>query len=185
MTVPVEAPVRVPLQVLQVRSSVTGPLVNAAHWATWSGLNSWALSTGSQLPVDAMDIPIATIFEGESPTYVARVVAPNGVAPLTADIEAVQLAIFDVDSTTGNTAILTDEYTPADVWFDTMQRDQYWRGNLGDDGGYNFRAALDQAGAFPDGGRQYLVEFHITSSAWGLLVRQGSVFTKVVKEEES
>jgi len=185
VTIPLLTPIRVPFQVLQVRSKVTGPLDNASSWATWSGLSAWAVSSNPQAPVDSMEIPIAVIHEGESPVFVARVIAPNGIAPLTADIEQVELAIFDEDATTSNTAILTDDYQVSDVWFDTMQKDQYWRGDLGDGGGYNLRVPIDQDDAFPEGGRQYLVEVRVTSTTWGQLVRQGRVATRVVKDADA
>lgn len=98
---------------------------------------------------------IAQIWEDDSLTMMARVLAHDGEPAVVADYTSITYAVHDAD---GNQIIAPTGLTPADVAFDTLQTDARWGQ---DETGYNFRFTLGPT-AFPDGGKTYFVEVLVT-----------------------
>ena len=99
----------------------------------------------------------------------ARVVGENGLMLVTADVEAVDVFVYD--ETVGNLAfgsglIYFTTILSASVMFDSPQRDRRW--TLPDEG-YNFAHYMSADTAFQAvdeiGGHTYRLEYRITTTA--------------------
>lgn len=101
------------------------------------------------------NITRAEIFEDGGCQCLARVVGNAGTAITQASLTAITAKVFDLDSTTPDTAVATPTVTISSAVFDTLQTDDRWDA---DDTGYNFKFEV-AASAFSTGGRRYRIEF--------------------------
>ncbi len=88
-------------------------------------------------------VGIGKLFEGVSPSLMARVVGSDAVAITQSDIASIAYTIWDLSAT--SSAINSGSLDAADVVFDSLQTDDRW---TVDDTGYNFRWAA-AASLFP------------------------------------
>ena len=92
------------------------------------------------------------IFEGSSPTILARVLGNDAAAILQADYGDITFEIFKNSSTT---AAVTGTVTVSTSVFDSYQTDARWSV---DSTGYNFRHS-PAATVFADGNASYRIEY--------------------------
>lgn len=113
--------------------------------------------------------------EDGSATVLGRLTARNGTGSATgvsgegnwvkiADVSTIVCKVFDLDSATPDTPILTPAVTVASAVIDTpVTSDVIW---TKDAVGYNFLHDLPPT-AFPIGGRAYSVEYEVTLTGGG------------------
>ena len=91
--------------------------------------------------------------------FLARVYRHDSyTAAQQSEITSITCKVFDLDSDTPTTAIITPAITVSDVIFNSLQTDARW---TVDSTGFNFRHEL-LATAFPTGQHRYRVEYKIT-----------------------
>lgn len=109
----------------------------------------------------------SVVFEDGGATFLARVYGNSGSAITQASLSSITCKVFDLDSTTPDTAILTPTVTIASVVYDTLQTGGLWvddNGDALDSVGYNFAHAMP-ATAFPTGGHRYRIEYKLTPAS--------------------
>ena len=99
-----------------------------------------------------VEITEKIIFEGSSPTVLARVLGNDAAAIQQADFGDITFEVFKNNSTT---AAVTGTVTVASSVFDSYQTDARW---TADKIGYNFRHA-PAATVFADGDATYRIEY--------------------------
>jgi len=114
--------------------------------------------------MDASEIQADAIWEGVSPTVMARWRGSTGGNLKQANVTTIAYQVHDlhVSSTAGAVASSTG-LTVSDVIFDTLQTDERW---TKDTTGYNFRHTLGST-VFATGGHTYRVEYRLTESSTG------------------
>lgn len=120
----------------------------------WRGA---AILPASALAVlgSTMKIPHATINEGEPVTFLGRILLDTGGYLTPADVEAVQVHIYD-DRT--SLRVSTDDLEPSEVISETLVLSGSMRGVPG---GHNFAWRLQDPTVHLNGGNVYRVEFVI------------------------
>lgn len=106
------------------------------------------------------EIPTAVIFEDSAAICMARVLGNAGTAITQADIDSITCKVYDL----ADTASAVDEptVTVSNAVFDALQTsDPRW---TEDDTGYNFLFVVP-ATAFPEGGKEYRVEFKFSPAS--------------------
>jgi hypothetical protein len=103
-------------------------------------------------------------FEGQDIEPIARVVGLDGEVVVQADISSIALEVYDEDSDTPTTSVLSAVPVVASTIFDTLQVDSRWGE---DDIGYNFRYAILASALTAVGGHTYRCEFLLTPSSGG------------------
>jgi hypothetical protein len=116
------------------------------------------------------------IWEGSDPEPLARVVGRDEAALQQSDVTSINFRIFEINATTAiyeELAIDPGSGQPGGgaVIFNTLQTDGRWKA---DTQGYNFRYAVRQAdlatqSAVLEGGKTYVFEFLLTTTAWGVI----------------
>lgn len=99
-------------------------------------------------------VTTGTVFEDGGATFLARVVGNNAANITQATINGITYKVFDLTEIPGK-LITSGTLTVSDVVFDTLQTDSRW---TKDSTGYNFRHNMPPS-AFPEGNRQYQVEY--------------------------
>ena len=98
------------------------------------------------------------IYEGQNYMALGRVLTAQRQAMTQSEVAAIVLYVYDVDSSTPETAIQTVPIAPTNAIFDTLQLDESWKR---DAVGYNFRHIVGP-GVFTSGASNYRLEYQIT-----------------------
>lgn len=116
-----------------------------------------------------------TIYKNGAPVLLARVLGNSATAITQASISTAALTVYllddaDPDSRTAITGHTATALTVANCVFDTMQKDDFWKDELGnyvDATGYNFRHQVNvsAAQAFATAGRRYLAIVSLTPTS--------------------
>ena len=107
------------------------------------------------------DITKATVWEDGGATCLARVLGNAGTAITQASLTSIGCKVFDLNSTTPETAVSTPTVTIASAVFDTLQTDARW---TVDSTGYNFLFVI-AASVLTTGDHRYRVEFKFTPAS--------------------
>lgn len=119
--------------------------------ALWMALDNLPTKVGH-----GMMIPHVTIRQGQRVDFLARVVDAEGKYPKVADVEGIDVYLFDESADSDPTEpIYTEELEAEDVWFDDLQTDGYARDVPG---GYNLHYALDDETVRLEGSHTYRLE---------------------------
>lgn len=110
--------------------------------------------------MEATDILKATTWEDGDVTEMARVQI-DGSNIAQSDIASIERKIFNINSSTPETALFTDTITVSDAVFDSLQTDARWDV---DSTGYNFRDRIPGS-KFASGAVTYRVEYWFTGSS--------------------
>ena len=113
-------------------------------------------------------VGIGKLFEGVSPSLMARVVGSDAVALTQSDIASIAYSIWDLSAT--GTVVNSGSLTVANVIFDALQTDARW---TADSTGYNFRwqpagslfPAFDPAAGAVDDSKTFRLEIVLTDTA--------------------
>ncbi len=95
------------------------------------------------------------VNEGSGALFLARVSIWDGSNAQQADVTSIAYALYDLDSTTPETAVGSGALTVSAVVFDTLQTDAVW---TKDSTGYNFKHAIPAAD-LANGGHRYRVVY--------------------------
>lgn len=111
-----------------------------------------------------------SIYEGETPKFVARVEEPPGTPLVTADVTGFTAVVYWMSGASSASQVYAQGPMSAAVgFFDTLQFDGD-ASFLDDAGGYNFKFALDEDLFHMDGGSVYRVEIVVTTAGSGKAV---------------
>jgi hypothetical protein len=114
--------------------------------------------------MDASEIVADAIWEGTSPTFMARWQGSTGGSLQQSQVTAIGYEAWDLDqSSTANPVASSTNLGAANVVFNTLQTDNRW---TKDATGYNFRHTMGSS-VFAIGGHTYRVEYKLTESSTG------------------
>lgn len=112
--------------------------------------------------MEANEVVADVIWEGTTPTFMARWQGSTGGSLKQANVSAIAFQVHDLDvSSTAAVVASSTGLTVASVIFDTLQTDNRWSK---DATGYNFRHTLGST-VFSVGGHTYQTEFKLTESS--------------------
>jgi hypothetical protein len=131
-------------------------LAPASGVARDAAAQRWIAVSGIPGDATAMGIASTRIYEGESPTFLARLVRADGTYPILEHIEDIRLFIWDESGDDPTELHHSQDIEPEGAFFNLLQKDGY---TARVPGGYNFRWQLDDETVRLEGGRCYRFEF--------------------------
>lgn len=126
-----------------------------------------------------MNVPVAEVYEGTRPVFVARILDAQGVPVVSGDLSGVGTFTVYRQSDETETAVYTDSAVATSSFNSStaLTVDGYWTADFR---GYNFKYTVSVDNAFPEGGESYLCQFSFPTSSAGPVVFEGRIRTRSV-----